>query len=255
MAAKPPRDNKWGVDSFFPLSSSSKQRTAAPGTLRITKLQRQVCVSTGRHHSRPQNFLLAVLNLCWVKPQMLKVTLHNQYQTTIKPASGSSPSAMHPYASSYPGQLALVWLLSTPFSCQTIPEAVVVDSVVYEAFIEEAVTKNYGNPARELSCLVCWGERRSGTCSQRSWLSWVSTMDLLGRDVGEGMGRGNSKSEGSHLKVEEQRGKETCFRTSPAVQWLRLHDPNAGGLASIPGQGTRSPMLQTSKTEDPTFCS
>ena len=28
------------------------------------------------------------------------------------------------------------------------------------------------------------------------------------------------------------------------VQWLRLHGPNAGGLGSIPGQGTRSHMLQ-----------
>ena len=28
------------------------------------------------------------------------------------------------------------------------------------------------------------------------------------------------------------------------VQWLRLHAPNAGGLGSFPGQGTRSPMLQ-----------
>ena len=28
------------------------------------------------------------------------------------------------------------------------------------------------------------------------------------------------------------------------VQWLRLHAPNAGGLGSIPGQGTRSHMLQ-----------
>lgn len=74
----------------------------------------EVCVSTGQHHSHPQNFLLAVLNLCWVKPQMLKVTLHNQYQMTIKPASESSPPAMHPYVSSYPRQLALIWLLSTP---------------------------------------------------------------------------------------------------------------------------------------------
>ena len=24
------------------------------------------------------------------------------------------------------------------------------------------------------------------------------------------------------------------------VQWLRLHAPNAGGLGSVPGQGTRS---------------
>ena len=28
--------------------------------------------------------------------------------------------------------------------------------------------------------------------------------------------------------------------TSPVVQWLRCHVSNAGGLGSIPGQGTRS---------------
>ena len=33
---------------------------------------------------------------------------------------------------------------------------------------------------------------------------------------------------------------------SLAVQWLRLHAPNAGGWGSIPGQGTRSHMLQLS---------
>ena len=32
--------------------------------------------------------------------------------------------------------------------------------------------------------------------------------------------------------------------TSLVVQWLRLHAPNAGGLGSIPGQGTRSCMPQ-----------
>ena len=32
--------------------------------------------------------------------------------------------------------------------------------------------------------------------------------------------------------------------TSLAVQWLRLCVPNAGGLGSIPGQGTKSHMLQ-----------
>ena len=32
--------------------------------------------------------------------------------------------------------------------------------------------------------------------------------------------------------------------TSLVVQWLRLHAPNAGGLDSIPGMGTRSHMLQ-----------
>ena len=44
---------------------------------------------------------------------------------------------------------------------------------------------------------------------------------------------------------------------SALVQWLRLHTPSAGGLGSIPGQGTRShmPQLKTlhaaTKTEDP----
>jgi len=28
------------------------------------------------------------------------------------------------------------------------------------------------------------------------------------------------------------------LRTSPAVQWLRLHASNAGGSGSVPGQGT-----------------
>ena len=32
--------------------------------------------------------------------------------------------------------------------------------------------------------------------------------------------------------------------TSLVAQWLRLCAPNAGGLGSIPGQGTRSHMLQ-----------
>ena len=32
--------------------------------------------------------------------------------------------------------------------------------------------------------------------------------------------------------------------TSLVVQWVRLHAPNAGGLGSMPGQATRSRMLQ-----------
>jgi len=38
--------------------------------------------------------------------------------------------------------------------------------------------------------------------------------------------------------------KDPEFGTSLVVQWLRLHAPNAGDLGSIPGQGTRSHMLQ-----------
>ena len=32
--------------------------------------------------------------------------------------------------------------------------------------------------------------------------------------------------------------------TSLVVQWLRIHSPNAGGPGPIPGQGTRTQMLQ-----------
>ena len=39
--------------------------------------------------------------------------------------------------------------------------------------------------------------------------------------------------------------------TSMAVQGLRLHAPNEGGPSSIPGQETRSHMLQL---KDPTYC-
>ncbi|TEA26021.1 hypothetical protein DBR06_SOUSAS3210075, partial [Sousa chinensis] len=47
--------------------------------------------------------------------------------------------------------------------------------------------------------------------------------------------------------------------TSLVVQWLRLHAPIAGGLGSIPGQGTRSRMHAATKsshaaTKDPTSC-
>ena len=48
--------------------------------------------------------------------------------------------------------------------------------------------------------------------------------------------------------------------TSLVVQWVRLHTPNAGGLGSIPGRGTRSHMDVATKsphaaTKDPTCCS
>ena len=36
--------------------------------------------------------------------------------------------------------------------------------------------------------------------------------------------------------------------TSLVVQWLRLCTPNAGGLGSIPGQGTRSHMHAATKS-------
>ena len=38
--------------------------------------------------------------------------------------------------------------------------------------------------------------------------------------------------------------KTEILGISLVVQWLELHIPNAGGLGSIPGQGTRSHVLQ-----------
>ena len=37
---------------------------------------------------------------------------------------------------------------------------------------------------------------------------------------------------------------ESICRTPRVVQWLRLHTPNAGGLGSIPAQGTRAHRTQ-----------
>ena len=53
------------------------------------------------------------------------------------------------------------------------------------------------------------------------------------------------------LALEQHRGgsayplrKHPGIGTSLVAQWLGRHAPNAGGLGSIPGQGTRSLMLQ-----------
>ncbi|TEA25605.1 hypothetical protein DBR06_SOUSAS2510013, partial [Sousa chinensis] len=35
---------------------------------------------------------------------------------------------------------------------------------------------------------------------------------------------------------------------SLVVQWVRFHAPNAGGLGSIPGRGTRSHMYAATKS-------
>ena len=80
-----------------------------------------------------------------------------------------------------------------------------------------------------------------------------------------------------NFEVEEIQGKYTlsCFANgnknwytsgiSLVVQWLRLHAPKAGGPGSIPGQRTRSHMLQLrvcipqlkfphASTKDPACC-
>ena len=59
--------------------------------------------------------------------------------------------------------------------------------------------------------------------------------------------------------------QEVILGTSLVTQWLRLRAPSAGGPGSIPGQGTRSHMLQLrvhmlqlkilhATTKDPACC-
>ena len=50
--------------------------------------------------------------------------------------------------------------------------------------------------------------------------------------------------------LKERKGK---VGTSLVVQWLRLCTPTAEGLGSIPGQGTRSHILQL-ESEDTMCC-
>ena len=48
----------------------------------------------------------------------------------------------------------------------------------------------------------------------------------------------------TNINSPQSQLKTAAWGNSLVVQWLRLHTPNAGGLGLIPGQGTRSYMLQ-----------
>ena len=69
-----------------------------------------------------------------------------------------------------------------------------------------------------------------------------------GRKEGRKKEKKKKKKEGKKEERKKRRKKEKKERkkerTSQVVQWLRLHAPNAAGLGLIPGQGTRSCMLQ-----------
>ena len=47
-----------------------------------------------------------------------------------------------------------------------------------------------------------------------------------------------------YVKQAHTEDKKEVSGTFLAVQWLKLHAPNTGGLGSIPGQETRSHMPQ-----------
>ena len=61
----------------------------------------------------------------------------------------------------------------------------------------------------------------------------------------------NDASVCRHLYIIHRFNSSSPFKLKPGhagpflvVQWLRYHTPNAGGLGSIPGQGTRLYMPQ-----------
>ena len=67
----------------------------------------------------------------------------------------------------------------------------------------------------------------------------------------EKFGEGKFIETENRLVVAKGRRREWGFNvkqhkrgTSPVVQWLRRHTPNAGALSLIPGQRTRSHILQ-----------
>ena len=69
----------------------------------------------------------------------------------------------------------------------------------------------------------------------------LSNMDLPVREVGGPSGFSREREPIGSWKYWL---KEVSSGTSLVVQWLSLHTPNAGGLGSILGQGTRSHGLQ-----------
>ena len=59
-----------------------------------------------------------------------------------------------------------------------------------------------------------------------------------------------------NLKKIFKKKKMIDFGKFLAVQWLRLHSSNAGGVGSIPGRGTETPHGQKiSKIKRIDFCS
>ena len=73
--------------------------------------------------------------------------------------------------------------------------------------------------------------------SLRRRLCWLRFLEFVCQELLYGWA-GEKEWVSTHLKKFIKTG------TSLLVQWLRLCAPNAGDLGSIPGQGTRSYMLQ-----------
>ena len=111
------------------------------------------------------------------------------------------------------------------------------NQTIFRSYILYTLEKQYYSRPTVLDILNIWIVRRKkDTSSGCSWL-WVEVprnVIYVHRKVGFEKKRGIAASE---LKMRFP-------GTSLVAQWIRLHTPNAGGPRSIPGQGTRSCMLQ-----------
>ena len=79
------------------------------------------------------------------------------------------------------------------------------------------------------------------SCLRKNLLRNLFKVQILGPQYLRFLFSGSGKSSWNlHLKNK--------IGTSLVVQWVRLHAPNAGGLGSIPGWGTRYHMHATTKS-------
>ena len=89
---------------------------------------------------------------------------------------------------------------------------------------------SYKGSPRILEWVAYPFSRRSSQPRNQTWVSCVVGRFFTNWAIREAL----SKLKGSP--------KNSPIWASMVVQWLRLHAPNAGGLGSVPGQGTRSHM-------------
>ena len=77
-----------------------------------------------------------------------------------------------------------------------------------------------------------------GTLSNSLYDASISLIPHQTKTLQKGKFQANNADEHGYKNPQQN----ILAGTSLVVQWIRLRAPNAGGLGSIPGQGTRSHM-------------
>ena len=114
-------------------------------------------------------------------------------------------------------------------------QSYIVYNTVYIIFFKR---KNYQNRDQTTDCQrMGWDKAHYKGKIQRNLFCVMKAPSCLLREI--------------HDSLNLSKLRTVCHRkwkvgTPLAVQWLRLHTPNAGGLGSIPGQETRIPQLKIS---------